>query len=127
MKRSSPATIMDITRIQYVNRTILTKLECLRGITESSMKWIYFMAVVVLIHWKSLVEMALIYDLAVVEAGDVPYTYQSAQYSDTVFPQNLTVARFFKALVRRQFEGGVYQDRHARAYTALIISPFVCT
>ena len=30
------------------------------------------------------------------------------------------------SLVRRQFEGGVYRDRHAHAYTASIISLFVC-
>ena len=49
----------------------------------------------------------------------------------TVFPQNLAAARFyFKALFgaasirgRLDFEGGVYRDRYAHAYTAPIISP----
>ena len=53
---------------------------------------------------------------------------------NTVFPRNLTAAGFyFKAPFggatirgRIDFEGGVYRDRHARAYTASIISLFVC-
>ena len=53
----------------------------------------------------------------------------------TVFPQNLTTARFyFKAqcgtvTIRGwlDFEGGVYRDRHACSYTASVISLVVCT
>ena len=53
----------------------------------------------------------------------------------TIFPRNLAAARFnFKALYhaatirgRLDFEGGVYRDRHAHAYTASVISLFVCT
>ena len=53
---------------------------------------------------------------------------------NTVFPRNLITVRFnFKALYnvatirgRLDFEGGVYRDRHARAYTASIVSLFVC-
>ena len=49
----------------------------------------------------------------------------------TVFPRNLAAARFyFKALFgaatirgRLDFEGGVYRDRYAHAYTTPIISP----
>ena len=48
---------------------------------------------------------------------------------------NLAVMRFyFKALYhavtirgRLDFKGGIYRDRHACAYTASIISLFVCT
>ena len=51
----------------------------------------------------------------------------------TVFPRNLAATGFyFKAPFgaatirgRLDFEGGVYRDRHARAYTASIISLFV--
>ena len=51
-------------------------------------------------------------------------------YSYTVFPRNLAAARFYfkapfgAATIRGQldFEGSVYRDRHARAYTASIIS-----
>ena len=47
----------------------------------------------------------------------------------TVFPRNLTAARLIsrRCTMRWQFEGGVYRDGHARAYTASIISLFVCT
>ena len=53
----------------------------------------------------------------------------------TVFPRNLAMARFnFKVLYhvatirgRLDFEGSVYRNRHARAYTASAISLFVCT
>ena len=52
----------------------------------------------------------------------------------TIFPRNLTVARFyFQALFgaaiiqgRLDFEGSVYRNRHARVHTASIISLFVC-
>ena len=54
-------------------------------------------------------------------------------YMCTVFPRNLAAARFyFKAQFgaatirgRPDFEGGVYRDRRARAYTTSIIILFV--
>ena len=55
-------------------------------------------------------------------------------YIYAVFPRNFAAARFyFKAPFgavtirgRLDFEGRVYRDRHARAYTAPIVGPFVC-
>ena len=32
-----------------------------------------------------------------------------------------------RCIMQRQFEGGVYRDRHACVYTASLISLFVCT
>ena len=54
---------------------------------------------------------------------------------NTVFPRNLAAAGFYfkatfgAATIRGwlDFEGGVYRDRHAREYTASIISLFVYT
>ena len=56
-------------------------------------------------------------------------------YVKSVFPRNLTVARFYfqalfgAAIIRGwlDFEGSVYGNRHVRAHTASIISLFVCT
>ena len=71
---------------------------------------------------------------AQVDLSMVSYMYVTIS-EFTVFPRNLTVARFyFKAPFgvvtirgRLDFEGGVYRDRRARAYTTSIISLFVDT
>ena len=67
--------------------------------------------------------------------GFVPVFRQKSSSLITVFPRNVAAVRFyFKALYHAaiiqgqlDFEGGIYGDQYARAYTASIISLFVCT
>ena len=75
--------------------------------------------------------------LYVIPGGKDPSKHKQLvkiKHAVTIFPQNLAAARFyFKAQFGAatiwgwlDFEGGIYWDWHACAYTASIVSLFIC-